>query len=205
MRDTSRHFPIFSNRVTRHASRVTILFIAAVLAGCAIPAKRDIPAQQPADLHHWQASGRMAVSGAESGGSGSFTWRQAGGVSSVQLRGPVGIGSLRLSINGDHLRIETGDQVLESDAAQAELAARLGADVPVQSLRYWLIGTPAPGEHAWVQTGDTAALEQNNWRIDYQAFAVSDGWRLPAKLVATSGRAKVRIVLDRWKVESRAQ
>jgi outer membrane lipoprotein LolB len=184
----------------RPASRISILILAAVLSGCATAPKQSVPVRELGAIQHWQASGRMAVSGAESGGSGSFNWKQMGEAATVQLRGPVGVGSLRLQIDDRNLRIETGEQVLEADAAQDELLARLGARVPTQALRYWLLGLPAPGDHAWVTTGANATLEQNAWRIDYQQYGITDGVRLPTKLVATSGAAKVRIVIDRWRL-----
>jgi outer membrane lipoprotein LolB len=189
-------------QVSRVVSRVSIIVVVAALAGCVTAPKPDIPARDPSLLQNWQANGRMAVAGANGGGSGSFTWQQTGSTAVVQLRGPIGIGSLRLLIDDQALRIDIGDgQILESAAAESELASRLGAVVPAQSLRYWLLGLPAPGEHAWLQTGDTAALEQNAWRIDYQKYAVSEGVRLPAKFVAVSGPAKVRILIDRWRLE----
>ena len=115
------------------------------------------------------------------------------------MRGPVGIGSLRLAVSDQSLRIETADgQTLEADEAQAELTARLGAFVPARDLRYWLIGVAAPGDHQW--TADATILMQQDWRIEYQRFGVTDGVRLPLKLVAVSGPAKVRILIDRWKV-----
>jgi outer membrane biogenesis lipoprotein LolB len=63
-----------------------------------------------------------------------------------------------------------------------------------------LVGVAAPGEHQWSSVTDTATLTQQDWRIDYQRYGVTDGVRLPLKLVAVSGPAKVRIVIDRWKV-----
>jgi outer membrane lipoprotein LolB len=180
--------------------RLWTLVVTAMLSACATAPKTDIPAREPGQLQYWQASGRMAVSGVNGGGSGSFSWQQRGSEADVQLRGPIGIGSLKLLISDDALRIDTGEQVLEAGEAQAELTARLGAEVPVQALRYWLIGQAAPGEHAWLQTGDTATLEQNAWRIDYQKYGASEGVRVPTKFVASSGPAKVRIVIDRWRL-----
>jgi outer membrane lipoprotein LolB len=180
--------------------RAPILILVAALAGCATSPKQTAPTREPGQLQYWQASGRLAVSGANGGGSGSFIWQQRGSEADVQLRGPIGIGSLKLLISDDALRIDTGEQVLEAGEAQAELTARLGADVPTQALRYWLIGQAAPGEHTWVQNGESAILDQNAWRIDYQKYGATDGVRVPTKFVATSGPAKVRIVIDRWRL-----
>ena len=47
-------------------------------------------------------------------------------------------------------------QPLDGEAARAELERRLGAQLPLAELRYWMLGVPAPGASAGgpVQTGD---------------------------------------------------
>jgi outer membrane lipoprotein LolB len=189
----------YSSTVTRYW---VIGCVLALLSACATTRKTEPISRDASALTNWQASGRLAVSGADSGGSGSFTWSQRGTKATVHIRGPIGIGSLRLTVTEESMRISTanGDEFVASEAEQ-ELATRLGASVPTKNLRYWLVGRAAPGEHEWKTAADTAALRQADWSIDYQKYAIADGVRLPMKLVATSGSAKVRIVIDKWKVE----
>lgn len=179
------------------------------LAGCAGVAMRPgvpLPADLN-DLQRWQAHGRLGISGPESGGSGSFDWQQRGDRADVQIRGPVGVGSVRLQMRGaaanPDLRLETGDgRVLESTAAWDELEARLGAQVPAGNLRYWMLGLAAPGEHRWLEQNaeGVVTLEQGGWRIDYQRYSTDPGARVPVKMRATNGDARVRIVVDRWQL-----
>jgi outer membrane lipoprotein LolB len=182
-----------------------------VLGGCATPAQRPAStASIPNDLHEldsWQASGRLGVSGASSGGSGSFEWQQSGAKADVKIRGPVGIGSVRLEVEGEaanpQLRLQTGDgKTLESQAAWDELESRLGAPVPAGNLRYWMLGIAAPGEHTWHEPGadGVKTLEQGGWRIDYQDYSDEPGAHVPMKIRASSGAARVRIVVDRWRL-----
>jgi outer membrane lipoprotein LolB len=178
------------------------------LAGCASPPQRGpAPAIALEQLDHWQARGRIGVSGAGGGGSGSFEWQQRADAASIQIRGPVGIGSVRLHVRGEasnpQLQLETGDgAILESDAAWAALEARLGANLPAGNLRYWLLGLAAPGPHEWRPANDAGevTLEQQGWRIDYQRYSDDAGARVPTRLRATSGDARVRIVIDRWQL-----
>ena len=182
----------------------------ALLSGCAAQPPRSVPGA-PVDLEsleRWQAHGRIGVSSAEGGGSGSFDWAQRSDVANVQIRGPVGIGSVHLTIKGDgpahELQLQTGDGVtLESNAAWAELEARLGASLPAWQFRYWLLGRAAPGPHQWsgAQEDGGATLEQEGWRIDYQRYSNDTGAKLPTRLRASNGDTRVRIVIDRWQLD----
>lgn len=180
-------------------------------AGCATAPKGPGPGTAiPADLKQldrWQARGRLGVSGPENGGSGSFEWRQRGDISNVDIRGPVGIGGVHLELRGTggtpDLTLETSDGLkLQSDAAWDELQNRLGTSVPAGNLRYWMLGLAAPGEHQWHDENENGVttLEQGGWRIDYQRYSTEPGARVPMRITATSGDARVRIVVDRWQL-----
>ncbi len=185
-----------------------LLVVTTMLAACVSQPSRP-PAEVPANLNElqrWQARGRIGVSGVQGGGSGSFEWRQEGDRADVQIRGPVGIGSVRLQVDGDEsdpqLRLQTGDGVtLESQAAWDELEARLGAPVPAGHLRFWMLGLAAPGEHAWDAAAEgQKALDQDGWRIVYQRYSSEAGASVPVRMNASSGATRVRIVVDRWQL-----
>ena len=189
-------------------ARITVLLILVLgLGGCVTPASRPTPGvpSDPAQLTSWRANGRIGVTGEGGGGSGSFDWQQRVDEADVQIRGPVGIGSVTLQLRGDpaqpELRLQTGDQMLEAEDALNELEARLGAVVPAGRLRYWMLGLAAPGEHQWSQpdANGTVVLQQEGWRIAYQRYSTEFGPRLPMRIQASSGAARVRIVIDRWR------
>ena len=172
-----------------------------VLSGCASPGTRVSGAGEPVrELDAWAASGRLGVAARGQGGSGSFLWEQAGEQSVIRLSGPVGLGGVEIEVDAADLRVATSDgQVFESDAAHRELAARLGADVPTSSLRYWLLGLAAPGPHQWTSTSDgRRVLAQDGWRIEYGDFTRTGRTELPTRLTATAGDTRVRLVIDRW-------
>lgn len=201
-----------SIRARLHSIAAIVLCL--TIAGCAGAPSRTGSAlpEDLAELSYWQARGRLGVSGAGKGGSGSFAWEQNKDRSNVQIRGPIGIGSVRLQVSGSaaspDLKVETGDgQVFEAESAWRELEARLGTAVPAGKLRYWMLGLPAPGEHHWVgdREGEMRTLEQDGWRIEYQ-YADSGSnedslARLPRRIQAASGDARVRVVVDRWSFE----
>lgn len=186
---------------------VTLAALCLVAAGCATtprPSGTAIPTDL-SELDRWQARGKLGVSGSENGGSGSFEWRQSGDRADVDIRGPVGIGGVHLEMRGSGetpaLTLQTSDgRKLQSDAAWSELQTRLGAAVPAGNLRFWMLGLAAPGEHTWHEVNEhgVVTLEQGGWRIDYQRYTDEFGARVPMRMTATSGDARVRIVIDRW-------
>lgn len=189
---------------------LALSMLALGMAGCAAMRPQPAPGIIPEDLselHYWEASGRIGVAGPDNGGSGSFEWRQRDDRADVRIRGPVGIGSVRLQVAGDvdnpSMQLETGNgAMLESQAAWDELEARLGATLPAGSLRFWMLGVAAPGEHRWLATAQPGekTLEQAGWRIAYQRYSDAPGASVPVRINATNGDTRVRIVVDRWRL-----
>ena len=184
--------------------------IAAVLAGCAVT--RPVP-QLPglADVERfesWTAAGRLAMVAGEEGGSGSFSWRQSGASTTLSLRGPLGAGALEIVTDGQDLQVTDGSGH-SADTAQAEqaLRARLGADLPWNHLRYWMLGVPAPSPSADVVDGVTTPLrriDQSGWRVDYETFRSVSGAALPGRFTAQRGAVKLKVVVDDWNVSAAA-
>jgi outer membrane biogenesis lipoprotein LolB len=65
-----------------------------------------------------------------------------------------------------------------------------------------MLGLAAPGEHQWSEpdASGTVVLQQEGWRIAYQRYSTEFGPRLPMRIQASSGAARVRIVIDRWRL-----
>jgi outer membrane lipoprotein LolB len=179
--------------------------VALALAGCAAPprAPEGGTRPDPAILNQWSASGRMAVAAGNDGGSGSFDWAQDGTTSRLDLRGPLGAGAVRLVVTPQTLSLADGSgRVLDADVARADLQARLGADLPWDHLRYWLIGLPAPGVEATVRDQDAPpwrVIEQAGWRLAYDSFEVVAGLSLPRRLTAEREAVRVRVIVDAWR------
>ncbi|MGO9515345.1 MAG: lipoprotein insertase outer membrane protein LolB [Steroidobacteraceae bacterium] len=175
-----------------------------VLAGCAAvrPALAPAPWEQRlADLQHsstWQLDGRAAVALGQQGWQASLDWRQSGEASEVHLAGPFGVGALVLKMTPAGLSLNGAPP---SDAVTAQLQERLGFELPLDNLRYWLLGVPDPssGFELTRNAQDRALhLTQAGWSIDYDRYMPNRGDLLPARLVLSRADARVRIAVDRW-------
>jgi outer membrane lipoprotein LolB len=186
--------------------RRLIGFIAcgALLAGCAAIRPALAPApwdRRMADLEHasvWQLDGRAAVALGQQGWQASLDWQQQGEASQVHLAGPFGAGAVSLKLTPTGLSINGAPP---SDALTAQLQDRLGFELPLEHLRYWLLGIPDPSSAFELTRNpqDRALhLAQVGWSIDYDRYMPSNGDLLPAHLVLHRAEARVRIAVDRW-------
>ena len=174
-----------------------------VVAPVAVPWEQRRPLLQARD--HFELKGRVAIAVGDQGVNANLQWTQAGARTQVTLEGPLGVGAVRISAAGNDLSIVNADgQRLDSDAAHAELVARLGFDPPLQSLRYWIQGVPDPAAPATEtpQPGQQrlAALAQAGWSILYTSYmAVGNEW-LPARLTVQRDSVRVRLLVDGWRL-----
>jgi outer membrane lipoprotein LolB len=152
------------------------------------------------ELQRWQATGRIGISSERQSGSGGFVWLQQDATSQLQIRGPVGVGSLSLSLDATGLSIQgTDGEHYAADAALTEIQSRLGAPLPVTQLRYWLLGLAAPGEHRWVNA-QTSVLQQDEWQITYEQWSRREQLRLPVRLVLTQDSVRITVVVQNWQL-----
>jgi outer membrane lipoprotein LolB len=151
-------------------------------------------------METYALSGRIAVAAAEQGFSGALRFEQKVRQSQLQLDGPLGVGGLRLEWNGDTLRMLTSrGEELDGEAARAAIEARLGFALPLDELRYWLLGVPAPATPADLTVnGDNrlSGLQQSGWRVVYTEYGATSG--MPQKLTAQKESARVRVIVDQW-------
>jgi outer membrane lipoprotein LolB len=92
---------------------------------------------------------------------------------------------------------------LEHAAASEELAATLGFEPPLRSLRYWVLGASDP-DFASQETIDEqqrlAHLEQDGWQVDYAQYTQAAGQWLPQQLTVTRQSLRLKLVINAWRL-----
>jgi outer membrane lipoprotein LolB len=185
----------------------TLLAISAVFTACtSLPTApaTDWPSAKSARqaLSHWEMSGRAAVATESQGWSANVTWNQAEEISELSLQGAFGVGGVHVRSDGQSVEIDTskGEKISDQDAAAA-LERVIGVALPISSLRYWLLGVPAPGSDAEEELdtqGRLAALKQNGWSMAYDNYEYQSGSWLPGRVRLESGPVRVKVVVDHW-------
>ena len=149
-------------------------------------------------VSQWRLTGRAAVAVGTQGWQASLDWQQTGMASEVRLSGPLGLGALVLERTPQGLSL---NGAAPSDAVVAQLEDKLGFELPIDNLRYWLLGIADPARASEVVRNDqdrAQQLAQAGWSVLYDRYMAVDGDLLPAHLVLSREGVRVRIAVDHW-------
>jgi outer membrane lipoprotein LolB len=204
-------------------SRLSTLALCAIvllLEGCVTPPETTVdvapdPARWAAHqatmdtIHGWEAEGRVAADFAGDSASGSVTWSQSFDLVDFRFRGPFGFGGFQIQGDDERLRVRTsrGEDFILSDPIE-DMRVQLGWVLPVRSMRYWILGVPAPtpdgaaaASLAFAPDGELVALMQDGWQVDLSDYQERSGYLLPRKVVMQTDGVELRFVIDTWAPE----
>lgn len=194
------------SRRTAVAASAALLLVTgcATLPEPATPGDWDTRRAELQALDRWTLNGRVAVAAGDEGFSGGLTWNQSGTRAEVELRGPVGGSALAIRVDGPDFSVtDQHGEVFDGDRAREIVALRVGSDLPISELRYWLVGAPAPGApHHQTLGADArlATLEQAGWRVRYDGYRMAGTTPLPARLDITKDRLRLRVAVRDWQL-----
>ena len=188
--------------------RSIALLALGLLAGCATtPAPTRNPGaidaawvlrqQQLAALRGFEASGRIAVKGG--GLSGALRWQQDGEHFSLRIAGPFGAGALSVQGTPAQATIKGKDIDLVTTEPARVLAERTGWRLPVDSLRWWVLGLPAAQPEASIvldADGRAERITQADWVLRYSDYRSDTTPALPRRIEASQGEWSATLVLE---------
>jgi outer membrane lipoprotein LolB len=179
-----------------------------LLAGCAghtpMPGVPGTPwERRMLDLQRtpsWSLDGRAGVALGSQGWQASLQWQESESQADLHLAGPLGIGAMEIKSGPDGIALNGAPP---SDTMTQQLTEKLGFELPLLSLRYWLLGVPDPAVAFDLTRNEqqrAAHLSQGEWSIDYDRYLPVNGDVLPGRLVLSRGDVRVRIFIDHWKL-----
>ncbi len=92
-----------------------------------------------------------------------------------------------------------------SESVLSQLQEKLGFDLPLDHLRYWVLGVPDPSAAFELTRNDqdrASKLTQDGWSVDFDRYVSVQGDLLPAHVVVSREGVRVRIVIDHWTLKS---
>ena len=155
------------------------------------------------DLEQWRIRGRMALSTPDDSWQADLVWSQQQRDFRIQLIAPLGQGTLVLQGTPAGAELRSSEEPAPVRAADAEslLYRRTGLRMPVESLRYWVRGLPAPGGAPQLKLdpqGRLQSLQQFGWRVDFRRYRQVGDLALPDKVYLSGEGVDLRLVIRDW-------
>jgi outer membrane lipoprotein LolB len=174
--------------------RFALAVLVLALAACAgAPPRAPGAPAAPA----FELEGRIAVRAGERAFTSQLRWRQSAARDDVWLLAPLGQTVAHLEGTADGAVLTTAEQRRYRAATIESLAqSALGWALPVEPLRFWVLGDVAPGPVHFLErtaAGRLAVLEQDGWRV---RFSYADAAPRPSRLDLEREGAEIRIVID---------
>jgi outer membrane lipoprotein LolB len=200
--------PVFSARVPFFAAALVYATAVSLTSGCAAmsmkseksrlawEARRELLSR----LDQFTLQARVS-SGGVFGVKGNLHWRQQGDAFDLRVAGPFGVGAASITGRGRQVQIRTAKGTFETDNPEADLQERLGWTFPLTHLRYWVLGTPAPGSGAEVdfdRHGRLTRLEQDDWTLEVDEYQAVGTLELPRKFEVANSEVRIKVVVDAW-------
>jgi outer membrane lipoprotein LolB len=155
------------------------------------------------NLDRYSLDGRTAVAANGQGFSAGLRYQQQADRSDLALDGPLGIGGMRMEFSAGDLKVTNSrGQELDGVAARQEIEERLGFELPLAKLRWWLLGIPAPGDAQLEQdpvTGEIRGFRQEGWSVRVEQRMPALGFSLPRRLVVDREGARLKLLAESWR------
>ena len=219
-----RHTRIRMNRAIKPVSLFNRLIMTVsifCLSGCMHLANHSPTTTDK--THHampndWQINGKLALQVPDQNQPTQlqshilrFTWQQQNDDFTLQLIGPLNVGSMRVIKQQQLTTFIQGNRRIESNNAEQLLSEQANLPLPLNSLSFWLVGQPSPNRPFKLidsdsdRNNDKTSFTQQDWHLEYPEFMPNLQHRLPKKIIARHGSMKLRLAIHQWQLNGSSE
>jgi len=197
--------------LTTSLVRASILAgLSGILLSCAGAVRMDAPVISEWDarkavlesLSEWEFTGSINVRDAEEAHSSRIRWRQNNELYRINLWGTFNIGATEVNGKPGEVRIEQeGEEPIITDTPEQLLYDRIGYELPVTELNFWIKGIPAPGPSQELSFADNQQLlgfVQAGWRVDYLGYTNFGQQTLPTRIRVQKPPLRLDLIRLNW-------
>ncbi len=159
-------------------------------------------------ITHYQTRGAFAYLSDSQKVYARFNWQQtAPDRYRLLLTNPLGSTELQLDAQGSVVQLvdNKGKRYVSNDAEKM-ISQLTGMDIPLNSLRQWILGLP--GDSTDYALDDQYRLRQVNysrngqkWTVTYQGYDNKLNPTLPSNLELHEGNQRIKLKMDSWTVK----
>lgn len=158
-------------------------------------------------IETWQFKGRLGLRVPGDAANPRIVWKQNPSDYAIRMWGAFGQGNTWIYGDGSGVRIEqAGKDTVFAPTPEQLVYDTLGYDIPVQDLRYWVKGIPAPDVPVESITsnanGLVEQLRQSGWSLTFDRYAPVANWNLPGRIVAFRGDIRLTLRVNEWLIEN---
>lgn len=183
-------------------SRCIPYLLIGLVTACAVAPEQSVEEYSLAVMHaaksqkRWSFEGRLALIDESESVSGSVIWRHDEVRDVIELIGPLGQGRTKVSVVANQVVVDDGDNIRvfygEPDKI---LAGQVGVSIPVEALKFWVLGLNDPSQAFVEQTG---GFYQGGWLVTYREMQAVNAQLLPKKIVAVKDKVRIKLIVDQW-------
>lgn len=183
---------------------IVVVALMSVLSGCALFQDQPVVPYQLAARQHfkapevWTFDGRIALSNEKDSISAAILWQHQKDRDVIELAGPLAQGKMQITVTADAVVIDDGDKSQEYRGVVEDIiSAQIGIDVPVQSLKYWVLGLNDPAAKVSEQVD---GFSQSGWQIKFKGMQAVKQLQLPHKMAVEKELTRIKLIVDRWEI-----
>ncbi|UTW11477.1 lipoprotein insertase outer membrane protein LolB [Marinobacterium rhizophilum] len=152
-------------------------------------------------LQNWTLDSKVGIRTADDSQSARMQWQQQTPDYRISISGPLGQGGALIEGNDQGVSIDiAGEGRYASDSPEALLQSLLGWSFPVEQVRFWIRGLPAPGLPFAPTFSENRlqTLEQGGWLIHYSAYSKDLGQVLPQRITLKRADLTITVIIKEW-------
>jgi outer membrane lipoprotein LolB len=183
-------------------------FCCLYLAGCSLQKTQPLSPNLSWDEHqtllkqylNWELSGKVGIRTADDNQTASLKWLQIAQTYQIDIHGPWGQGGASIEGKPGAVTVNvSGDKQYRGVNPEQILYEKLGWDLPISDIYWWIRGLPSPEKPYTHHLEDNRlkALQQDGWEIQYLRYNNLNP-ALPNKLSLSRNDLKITVIINSW-------
>jgi|GEM_PF-6455658 len=185
--------------------RTIVIILCISLAACTKFAVQPQYISNYADKSSWIAQGKIGIYNKDKGESANFHWHQQANSFNLTLYGNFGFGAHEIkqtANNKIYLKTQDGKK-MRANSAQELIYKATEQNIPIDSLKYWLVGLADPNYPIIAsekdKQGNYIYLLQNGWELSYPKYNQYSANYYPMRIYLNYNEEfKVKLVINSW-------